>query len=325
MSIATTEAAGLDRRDDQNGNPGGAATPPLLAAGLVIAALAASYAPNFYSLGEQWFNEPNYTHGFLVIPIALVILWQRKDELEFAKLRPMLLGWVVVAGVLGARYWFFERNESWAENATVLPLLGGLALAFGGWPLLRWALPALGFLIFMLPLPPSINIYLAGPLQTLATLGSTTLLQAFGLPVLAEGNIIFIGASKLEVAQACNGLSMLVSFVTLVTATTLIMARDRPIWERVVLLLSTVPIALISNIIRIAATAWAYQLLGEQRGQKLAHDISGWAMMPIALVLIWIELKLMSWLIVEENVDGKLIIPTTYSAPTRPAKKQKGG
>ena len=131
----------------------------------------------------------------------------------------------------------------------------------------------------MLPLPPSLNLYLAGPLQSLATIGSTALLQAFGLPVLAEGNIIYVGASKLEVARACNGLSMLVSFVTLVTATTLIMARHRPIWERIVLLLSTVPIALVSNIIRIAATAWAYQLLGEQRGaedrprhRRLGHD-----------------------------------------------------
>jgi exosortase len=322
VSIATTEA-GLNRRDEPNErNP---STPPLVAAAIVIAALAASYAPNFYHLGQQWISEPNYTHGFLVIPIALAILWQRKDEFNFTKLRPMLLGWAVVAAVLAARYWSFERNEAWFENATMLPLLGGLALAFGGWPLLRWVLPALGFLIFMLPLPPSINIYLAGPLQTVATLGSTALLQAFGLPVLAEGNIIFIGASKLEVAQACNGLSMLISFVMLVTATTLIMARDRPIWERAILLLSTVPIALVSNIIRIAATAWAYQLLGEERGQKIAHDTAGWAMMPIGLALIWIELKVMSWLIVEESVDGKLIIPTTYSAPTRPAKKTKGG
>jgi exosortase len=309
---------------DTGMNPRNESTPPLVAAGIVVAALAASYAPNLYNLGRQWAAEPNYSHGFLVIPIALVILWQRKDELPLAGLRPMALGWVIVAAVLAARYWLFERNEAWVENASILPLLAGLALAFGGWTLLRWSLPALGFLIFMFPLPPSLNLYLAGPLQRLATLGSTALLQVLGLPVLAEGNIIFIGASKLEVAQACNGLSMLVSFVTLVTATVLIMARERPIWERVVLLLSTIPIALISNIIRIAGTAWAYQLLGETRGQKIAHDTAGWAMMPIALALIWIELKVMNWLVVEEVVEEKLVIPTTYSAPTRPPKKLKG-
>lgn len=299
-------------------------TAPHVAAGVVLAALAASYAPNLYLLEGQWANEPNYSHGFLVIPIAIMILWQRKDELDLSKLRPMAAGWLAVAAVLGLRYWFFERNETWAENATLLPLLAALALAFGGWTLLRWCLPAVGFLVFMLPLPPSLNMYLAGPLQRLATLGSTSLLQAFGLPVLAEGNIIFIGPSKLEVAQACNGLSMLVSFITLVTATTLIMARHRPLWERGLLLASTIPIALISNIIRIAGTAWAYQLLGETRGQKIAHDTAGWAMMPIALALIWIELKIMNWLVVEEVVEEKLVIPTTYSAPTRPPKKLKG-
>jgi exosortase len=312
VSIATDTRASLRNES----------TPPFVAAGIVVAALAASYAPNLYQLGLQWANEPNYSHGFLVIPIALAILWQRKDEFRYADLRPWALGWLLVAAVLAARYWAFERNEGWFENLLILPLLAGLALAFGGWTLLRWCLPALGFLVFMFPLPGSLNQQLAGPLQRLATLGSTALLQAFGLPVLAEGNIIYIGASKLEVAQACNGLSMLVSFVTLVTATTLIMARHRPIWERGVLLASTIPIALIANIIRIAATAWAYQLLGEARGQKVAHDTAGWAMMPIALGLIYIELKLMTWLVVEETVDDKLIIPTTFSAPTRaPIKK----
>jgi exosortase len=297
-------------------------TPYLVATAIVVAALAASYAPNLYQMGQLWLSEPNYSHGFLVIPIALVIFWQRKDEFPSATMRPMMLGWLAVAAVLAVRYWAFERNESWVENTSILPLLGGLALAFGGWPLLRWSLPGLGFLVFMFPLPPSLNLYLAGPLQSLATIGSTALLQALGLPVLAEGNIIFIGASRLEVAQACNGLSMLVSFVTLVTATVLIMARDRPIWERVMLMFSTIPIALITNILRIAVTAWAYQILGETRGQKVAHDTAGWAMMPVALVLIWLEIKLMNWLIVEETVDDKLIIPTTFSAPTRaPMKK----
>ena len=166
---------------------------------------------------------------------------------------------------------------------------------------------------------------LAGPLQALATIGSTSLLQAMGLPVLAEGNIIYIGGEQLEVAQVCNGLSMLVSFVTLITAATIMLARDRPIPERVLLLVSTIPIALVSNIIRIAATAWAYHLLGAERGEAFAHDTMGWAMMPIGLVLIWLELKALSWLFVEEEEDdpgAKLVIPT-LPPPRMPPKPQK--
>jgi exosortase len=231
---------------------------------------------------------------------------------------------VPILGLLAARYWLFERNEAWLEAATIPAVLAALALAFGGWHLLRWSAPAIAFLVFMLPLPPRINLMLAGPLQQLATVGSTAVLQAFGMPILAEGNVLMVGADRLEVEKACNGLSMLLSFVTLITATT-IMIRSRPVWERVVLMLSTIPIALISNIIRIAATAWCYHKFGREWGDKIVHDTAGWAMMPIALVLVFLELQVLSWLVVEEEVrTGPLLIPQAYGAP-RPIKKKPAG
>jgi exosortase len=273
----------------------------LRAAAVVLAALLGSYGPNLMALGREWSYEPNYSHGFLVGPIALAILWLRRDRLADLTVRPNGLGWVLLVLVLLARVWLFERNELWVENATLLVALVGLVLAFGGWPLLRWAGPAIAFLVFMLPLPPRLNMTLAGPLQQLATLGSTTLLRATGLPVLAQGNVILIGSDHLEVAQACNGLSMLLSFITLVTAIVLLLGEQRSPWERGLLMLSAIPIALVANILRIAATAWTYHLLGAERGEKLAHDAAGWLMMPIALVLILAEMKLLSWLIVEEQ------------------------
>lgn len=292
--------------------PGRLPTPGLVAGAVVLTALAASYAPNLAALAQQWSDEPNYSHGFLVIPIALAILWQRREDLDVARLRPNLLGWVALAAVLALRGYVFEVNERWVENATIIPALAALALAFGGWRLLWWAAPAIVFLVFMLPLPPSINIILAAPLQRLATIGSTGLLQAVGLPVLAQGNVIFIGGERLEVAQACNGLSMLMSFVTLITAMVVLMSRDRPVWERVVLLLSMIPIALLANILRIAATAALYHAFGPKAAmpwpldawyptvEQFIHDTAGWAMMPIALILVMIELKILSWLIVED-------------------------
>lgn len=310
----------------------------LSAAGVVLAALVVAYAPNLRALIHQWSTEPNYSHGFLVIPIALAILWQRRDELDFSRLRPNILGWVALVVILVLRGYLFERNERWVENATIIPALAALALAFGGWTLLRWTAPAIAFLVFMLPLPPTINIQLAGPLQRLATIGSTGLLQTFGLPVLAQGNVIFIGSERLEVAQACNGLSMLMSFVTLITAMVILMARDRPLWERVVLLLSMIPIALLANIIRIAATAALYHAFGPQAAmpwpinswfptvEKFIHDTAGWAMMPIALILVMIELKILSWLIVEDDrvatSNRPLVMPPmAYAGAATPIKK----
>ena len=290
---------------------------------IVVVALAASYIPNFANLIEQW-NNPNYSHGYLVPAIALAILWQRRDELDRERLKPARWAWPLLVGLLAARAWLYERNELWFENATLLPMLAALALAFGGRHLLRWALPAILFLAFMLPLPSSLNQMLAGPLQRLATIGSTALLDALGQPVLAEGNVIYIGGSRLEVAQACNGLSMLLSFVMLVTAVVIFLGRDRSLPERVMLLLSSIPIALLTNILRITATALAYQSLGAERGERIAHDLAGWAMMPVALAMIWLELKLVSWVLIVEDREDKFVVPTTYSAPTLPPKKPKG-
>lgn len=289
---------------------------------LGVTVIAAFWPVVSYLMG-QWEN-PNYSHGYLVVPIALAILWMRRKELLAVPVRPNLLGWVALAGLLGLRYVFYEKNNMWLEAALIPGVAASLTLALGGWRLLWVALPALGFLLFLLPLPPRFNEFLAGPLQRLATIGSTFVLQVMGLPVLAEGNIIVIGSDRLEVARACNGLSMLSSFVTLITATVLTVARDRPLWERVVLLLSTIPIALVANIIRIAATAWAYYLRGAEFGEHLAHDTAGWLMMPIALALIWLEMRLFHWLVVEESVvpAKQMLLVTSGTGGGRPVVKK---
>ena len=204
---------------------------------------------------------------------------------------------LALLALLALRFVLFERNERYIEAATIPLVLGAIAVALGGWHLVGVAWPAIVFLFLMLPLPLRINYFLANPLQRLATIGGVSLLQMLEIPVLAEGNIIIVGEDRLEVARACNGLSMLLSFVTLITATVLLIRR--PIWERVVLLASALPIALVSNILRITVTAWCYHRFGRETGERLAHDAAGWAMMPIALGLVYLELQVLSWLFVD--------------------------
>ncbi len=279
---------------------------PLDAAPVVLIGLTLvwAYWTSLQALSELWSSDPNYSHGWFVVPIALVISWSRRDLINPAKVQPRWWGFLPLLAVLALRYMLFEWNEQYLETATIPLVVATAALAIGGLNLLRVVWPAAIFLFLMLPLPPSLNGTLAGPLQTVATAGSVSLLQACGMPVLAEGNVIIVGSERLEVARACNGLSMLLSFVTLITAMVILVRR--PIWERVVLLLSTVPIAIISNVLRIAATAWCYQRFGHELGEKYAHDWAGYLMMPIALALVLVELKLMSWLIVEvdQPADG---------------------
>lgn len=296
-TVATLHAPALDPK------PWSPRASDLVAAAFVIGALAWAYAPSFAALVAQWNRDPNSNYGYLVAPIALVILWSRRGQFDRSKMAPRLWGFVPLLAVVALRYPLFEWNEQYLETATIPVVLAGVVLALGGWHLLRVAMPAIGFLFFMLPLPPSLNFVLAGPLQSVATFGSLALLQILGMPVMAEGNVIIIGDHTLEVARACNGLSMLLTFVTLITATAILVRR--PLWERLVLLASAIPIALVSNILRIAATALCYYWLGRESGERIAHDLAGWAMMPVALALVWLELRLWSWLFVEvEAIDA---------------------
>lgn len=166
--------------------------------------------------------------------------------------------------VLASRAYFYERGNDWTETATLLPVVACLTLAAGGWPLLRTAWPAIAFLVFLLPLPTGINSILSQPLQRLATTGTIALLKLSGLWALAEGNVIVVGSDTLEVAAACNGLSMLMCLAATVAAMTLLIQMG--LWKRLVLLASIVPIALASNILRITATAWCYHLFGAEVG-----------------------------------------------------------
>ncbi len=279
-----------------------------LAAALVLGALGLAYAPNFRNLIAQWNRDPNYSYGFFVVPIAALIFWSRRGRLDPSRMAPRWWCFAPLVALAAVRYVLYERNEQYAETATIPLAAAGLALALGGWHLLRVALPAVAFLFFMLPLPPSLNALLARPLQGLATAGSVSLLQTLGLPVVAEGNVIIVGPTPLEVAKACNGLSMLLSFVTLIAATVILVRR--PLVERVVLTLSAVPIALVSNVLRIVATAECYHRFGQHAGDKMmAHDLAGWAMMPLALLLVWLELRVLSWLFVEmEDLDAKALL-----------------
>ena len=266
------------------------------ALGAAALVLALAYAPNFLDLYRTWCSDENYSHGFLVIPIALFILWRRLTEVTWEEPLEVVSapwwGWLFLAAILVVRAVAYEKSFQWVETATVLPAIIGLTWAFGGWPLLHRAWPAILFLVFMLPLPISVNNLVALPLQRIAATGSYFLLQLSGFWVIQQGNVLQLdtpfGTRPLDVALACSGLKMLMTLAATVTAT--IMLLPLPTWKRLVLLASAVPIALISNISRIVTTGWCYYYIEGETGQHWAHDISGWMMMPLALVLVWLEL-----------------------------------
>src|SRR5262249_41631977 len=143
---------------------------------------------------------------------------------------------------------------------SLLPCLAGLCVLLGGWRALRWAWPAIAFLFFMLPLPYTVETAWAYRLRLTATLTSTFVLQTIGLPAIADGTDIYLAEQiqPLQVAHACSGMGMLLIFFALSTAIVLVI--NRPWLDKLIILLSAIPIAILANIVRIATIALLYQL-----------------------------------------------------------------
>jgi exosortase len=271
----------------------------------VAAALGWAYAPELRWLWDTWRDDPNYSHGYLVAPVAAVVFW-RRGRAGARPTPPWQWGWLLLALALGARAYAHEHGRSWTAAVTLLPAVAALVLTLGGGGLFRRAWPALAFLVFMIPLPEQLNAALAQPLQSLATGASVAVLKLSGLWVIAEGNVIYVGDHPLSVAEACNGLSMMMCLLATVTATVLLVPMSA--WMRWLVLLSAAPIALATNVMRIVATAWCVQRFGFEPGTRIAHDLAGWLMMPAALLIVGLELALLTWVFPEEEYQPQPMI-----------------
>jgi exosortase len=197
---------------------------------------------------------------------------------------------------MGARVLGVLVNWDWFDNLSILLCLAGVCLLLGGWPALRWSWPAIAFLIFMMPLPSKLDSALALELRKTATVTSTYTLQTLGLPAVREGTMIYVNDSQIDIAPACSGLGILLTFVTLSTA--IVLLTEKPWPDKLVILASAFPIAIIANIVRITMTALLYELNLGDKVNHFFHDAAGWLMMLVALVILGIELKILGFLFV---------------------------
>lgn len=282
--------------------------PLATAGGLLAAALLWSYWPTLADICNRWNVDPSYSHGYLVPAFALWLLWLRRATLRAGE--PSVWGLGLIALALGLRLAGTYYHFGWFDQLSLIPALGGLFLMLGGWGTLRWAAPALAFLVFMIPLPHSVSQSLSGPMQNFATQSSTFFLQVMGQPALAEGNVILLEELELGIVEACSGLRMLVVFFALSTGMALLIRK--PLWERMLVALSAVPIALASNIVRITVTALVYQQMGAEMGEAVFHDLAGWLMMPLGLAFLGLELWLLNRLLIEPPPSApKLVVEVT--------------
>ncbi len=237
-------------------------------------------------LFHQWWDDPNFSHGFFVPLFAAFIIWQESPRL--AALTPQPSWWgllflggglcVLIVGQLGA--------ELFLSRFSLLIVLAGLIVLFLGWNFFRAVLFPWAFLLLMIPIPAIIFNQLTFPLQLLASKVASTILPWMGVPVLREGNVIILPAMALEVAEACSGIRSLISLVTLAIIYGYLMERGIAI--RVVLAVASVPIAVAANSLRIVGTGLLVQYWDPQRAEGFFHKFSGWLIFVVSLVMLYL-------------------------------------
>lgn len=254
-------------------------------------------------VSSHW-TRPDYSHGPIVVGFSAFLLWTRRERLQHTassdrQVDGLLAGVAMVMFGLALRLFGIYTAVLTFEALSLLPFLGGLLLITFGRKAMGWAAAPVAFLIFMIPLPGFLSGSMSAGLQATATTICVFALQCCGVPASADGNVIYLSDSTIGVAEACSGLRMLYSFVAVTVAGCLI--GNRSILEKTLLLLSAVPIAILANCIRITLTGLAYEWFSEGLTPHLLHDFWGLAMLPLAVGLVYAEIKLLKIVLVPED------------------------
>ena len=258
------------------------------------------------ALSDRWEVDPNYGHGALIPFIALYFAFVHRDRLVGNIPRRNYGGLVVLLVGMAMKYIAMPLASVIMEGIAMVVMVNGLVLYVGGWQVYRvlWV-PAL-YLFFMIPLPSFVHTAVAFPLQLFASKVSAGLLKYFlGVNVILDGNVLTLANRQLSVEEACSGMRSLLGLVALGVAFAYLVKR--PLWERVVLVLSTIPIAIVANVFRVTVTAllheWGYSRIAE----GAYHTLTGWFVFLFALAVFlglnWLLGKL--WVEVPEKRDIK--------------------
>lgn len=289
--------------------------PILILAGLVLL-LSLAYSDMLALISAAW-SDGLYSHGWIVPLFALALLWMRWQPFGPVPVHERWVGVLLVVVGLSVRLWAAEYGVHPIDQLSFLPCIFGVFMMVGGFHIIRWAWPALGFLVFMFPLPNMVERTVLGGLQKLASICSAFVLQTLGMAAFRQGNLISIpGTTPLNIAEACSGLRMGTIFGAM--AVFMVFIIERPWWDKFVILLSAIPIALLVNVIRITVIGLLYWMVGPEAhiAHKLGHDWAGLFMMPLALGFLWLELQILERLTVP--VDSVQVRPVGGARTTTP-------
>jgi exosortase len=290
----------------------------VLAVCLVIAGIGLVYSRVLASLVNAWEVDGNYSHGFLIVPLALYFVWERRRRLVAAEPKPTAFGLVILAGGICILLAGLLGSELFLSRVSLIVVLAGIVLFLFGWRHLRMLVFPLAFLLLMIPLPAMVFNRIAFPLQLVASRFGETIISAANIPVLREGNVLVLANTSLEVAEACSGIRSLVSLITL--ALVYGYFTDRRLWARLAIVASAVPVAIVANGARVAGTGIAAHYIGPDAAQGFFHEFSGWVVFILSFLLLLAIQRLIVWLAPAESTPGAKppVVPGNTAAGTSP-------
>jgi exosortase len=254
--------------------------------------IIAVYYQVLVKLVTDWWQIPDFSHGFLVPLFSAYLVWDKRETLRGTKIAPCWSGIAVI--VLGLVFLFLGvyGSELFLSRVSLVILLAGLVLCFGGQQLLKELRFALLVLLLAIPVPALVFNQITFPLQILASKLASALLPLFGVPVLREGNIIELPLMKLEVAEACSGIRSLMSLFTLAVFYGYFL--EKSVWRRGALVLASVPIAIAANAVRILGTGLCVQYWDPDKALGFFHEFSGWVIFLVSLACLYTVHRAMS-------------------------------
>jgi exosortase len=253
----------------------------LAALAAIGAALVFAYSAIGIRLVQQWRDDENYSHGFIVVPIAICFAWQRRHAALSAPRRPTAWGLSLVVASLGLLVVGTLGAELFLARLSLVGVVAGVVLFLFGPACLGALKVPLLFLLLAIPLPTIVLNAVTFPLQLVASRAGEALIRAAGVPVIREGNVIELASLRLEVVEACSGIRSMMALLT--CACVVVCIRPTRAATAAVVIAATVPVAIATNALRVAIAGLAAQLAGPWAAEGFLHACSGTVLFLVGL------------------------------------------
>lgn len=241
--------------------------------------------PVWQWLWFEWMSNQYYSHGLLILPVALFLAVQRfrnDPDLVYTPGQGALAGVVALALGLAAYLVALQQRAYYLAAFAMIGMLAGLVWALAGAAVLRKLVFPIGYLALMVPLPALDRVTL--PLALFTGFCSGSLVQWLGLPVAINGNAIALPNADLVIGAQCSGVNSLITLVALLVLVAYLL--EGPVWSRLALILLAIPLALVGNILRVATLLFVARAWGADAAFTFYHDYSGILFFVAVLALI---------------------------------------